>query len=56
MLSDIRDLTKVLGHEKYQNRTHTLSGTVADVLQRLRQKPVGMRQRLVEKIDEIAQF
>ena len=31
MLRDIRDLAKVLGHEKYEDRTHTLASAVANV-------------------------
>jgi hypothetical protein len=49
-------LSEVLRHEQYEHRAHTLACTLADVLERRTEQPVLVRERLVEKTDEIGEF
>jgi len=55
-LRHLRHLTEILGHEQYQHRPHALSGPLPDVLKHLPEQSVGVRQRVVEKIDKGIQF
>ena len=49
-------LSEVFRHEQYEHRAHTLACTLADVLERRTEQPVLVRERLVEKTDEIGEF
>ncbi len=46
-------LPEIFCHQQCQHRAHALASTLADVFERIAQHPVLVRQRSVEKVDEI---
>ena len=49
-------LSEVLRHEQNEHWTHTLACTLADMLERRAEQSVLVRERLIEKCDEIGDF
>ena len=56
MQRDISYSPHRLGHEQYQHGAHTLASALAYMVERLTEQTVGMRQRTVEKLDEVGQL
>ena len=56
MLGDIGDRTIIASHKKDKNRTHTLPGTLTNMIKSLLQQSVLMLKTMVEHSDKIGQF
>ena len=56
MLSNRSYLTKILGHQQDEHRSHSLARTLPNMIERLREKTIAMHQRLVEQVYKISQF
>ena len=56
MLRNIGNSAEILCHQQYQYGAHTLSSTLAYMVERLHQHAISVRKRLVKKRDEISQL
>ena len=56
MLCYRRNLTKVFGDKKDEDRTHSLACALLDMVQNRLQQTIFMIESMVKKLDEIAKF